>query len=167
MKQLTDFINETKKTYTFKIRVAGELPENFDTRLENALGKYDVVNFSRGKTAPITERPLDFPQLTNCEVTSFDVEVNYPTSPNVLESYIQLEVNHPASHIIVRNENDSLELQQENKEDNKPYTSLLATEDMGGESAQQHVGQTRVMDLLKELETAKKERNVDYTPQAK
>ena len=85
----------------------------------------------------------------------------------LLISAVETNAHHPASHIIVRNENDSLELQQENKEDNKPYTSLLATEDMGGESAQQHVGQTRVMDLLKELETAKKERNVDYTPQAK
>ena len=33
---------------------------------------------------------------------------------------------------------------------------------MGGESAQDQVGGAKVMDLLKELETARKERDNDY-----
>lgn len=38
---------------------------------------------------------------------------------------------------------------------------MLNTEDMGGESAQESVGDNRVMDLLKELEVARKEREID------
>ena len=38
---------------------------------------------------------------------------------------------------------------------------MLATEDMGGESAQESVGDSRVMNLLKELEVARKEREID------
>ena len=42
------------------------------------------------------------------------------------------------------------------------YVAKLTQEDMGGESAQDQVGGTKVMDLLKELETARKERDNDY-----
>ena len=68
------------------------------------------------------------------------------------------EISH--AHIIVRGENDPVERQQSEKSD-EPYESILNTEDMGGESAQQDVAGARVMDLLKELETARKEREID------
>ena len=41
------------------------------------------------------------------------------------------------------------------------YKTKLTQEDMGGESAQADVGNNRVMDLLKELEVARKEREHD------
>ena len=41
------------------------------------------------------------------------------------------------------------------------YETKLTQEDMGGESAQENVGGNRVMDLLKELEVARKEREHD------
>jgi hypothetical protein len=162
MKSLKEFLTESKKTYKFKIRAAGELPEGFVDKLETALNKYEVVSFSKGKTTPITERPLDFPQLTNCEVTTFDAEVSYPTTSHILESYLTLNTDYPASHLIVRGENEESEKYQEQKEE-KEYNALLTTEELGGESAQDQVGDKRVMDLLKELETAKKENKFDPT----
>jgi len=41
------------------------------------------------------------------------------------------------------------------------YVAKLTVEDMGGESAQESVGEDRVMNLLKELETARKEQSGD------
>ena len=41
------------------------------------------------------------------------------------------------------------------------YEAKLTKEDMGGESAQNNVGENRVMDLLKELEAARKDREHD------
>ena len=38
---------------------------------------------------------------------------------------------------------------------------MLNTEDMGGEDGQQLAGTNRVMDLLKELEDARKDREID------
>ena len=62
MKSFEQYLTESKKTYKFKIRVAGEVPEGFANTLEGALQKYDVKNLSAGKTTPITEKPLDFPR---------------------------------------------------------------------------------------------------------
>ena len=161
MTTLEKYLFESKKTYKFKIRAAGELPEGFEDCLETALNKYQIVNFTKGKRTPITERPLDFPQLQNCEVTSYDAELSYPTTNHVLESYLSLELNFPDTHLSVHTDSEPLELEQTIDKNEKDYTSLLATEDLGGESAQDKVGENRVMDLLKELEQARKENEFD------
>ena len=85
MKSFTEFLTESKKTYPFKIGVAGDLPENFVDMLETCLEKYNLSNLSTGKKTPIQERPLDFPQLENMEVTYFEAEVNYPTTSQVMQ----------------------------------------------------------------------------------
>jgi len=160
MKSFSEILNESKKTYKFLIRVAGELPEGFEEQLKVNLGKFDMVSLSGPKRSPISEKPLDFPQLQNMEVNHFEAEVNYPTTSHILERYLvdNCSINH--SHIVVRIPGEPIELQQEPTSD-EPYEALLNTEDMGGESAQQAVAGNRVMDLLKELETARKEREID------
>ena len=161
MKTFAEFLTESKKTYKFKVRVAGELPENFTDRLESAMTKYDIVGISSGKKTPITEKPLDFPQLSNCEVTHFEVEVNYPVTAFVLEQYLVTETGVGHSHIIVRGDGDPIEEYQTGTDEDKPYEALLNTEELGGESGQDSVGENRTMDLLKELEVARKERAID------
>lgn len=162
MKTFADYLTESKKTYEFKIGVAGPLPEGMEDKLETVLQKYKLLNFSKGKTTPIQERPLDFPQLQNMEVTYFEVELAYPTTVQVMQEYLGKSCSIDQSHIIVRNPNEPQEEYQESKSD-APYESLLATEEMASESAQDSVAGNRVMDLLKELENARKERDSETT----
>ena len=156
MKSFKEFLTESKKTYEFKIGVAGELPEGFQDRFEESLKKFNLINVSAGKKTPIQERPLDFPQLQNTEVTYFEAEVEYPTTSQVMQEYVGKCCTIPQSHIIVRNANDPREEYQESKDD-APYETMLTTEEMGGESAQESVGGDRVMSLLKELEKVREE----------
>ena len=160
MKSFKEHLTESKKTYEFKIGVAGALPEGFTDHLETAMQKFSVVNMSNGKKTPIQERPLDFPQLQNMEVTYFEVEVNYPTTPQVLQEYVGKCCNIDQAHVIVRNANDPREDYQQEKE-NTAYEPVLTTEEMGGESAQDSVAGNRVMDLLKELEKDRSDREHD------
>lgn len=166
MKTFSDFLTESQKTYSFIIRVAGELPDGFADDLETGLDKFKLVNLSSGKTSPIQSRPLDFPQLENCEVTTYEAEVQYPTTPQVLQNYIANCCGCHLSNIAVRNEGDPLEAVQADKDDDAPYEPLLDNEDMGGESAQDSVGPNRVMELLKELEKDRAEREVDPVAEA-
>ena len=53
MKKFTEFLTESQKTYKFKVRVAGELPEKFEDHMEMNLNKYEVINMSAGKSTPI------------------------------------------------------------------------------------------------------------------
>jgi len=160
MKTFKEFLTESKKTYKFLIKVAGELPEGFADSLKRNLEKFDLVKVSAGKRTPIQESPLDFPQLQNMEVTVFEAEVNYPTTGFVLQNYLADNCMIAKNRWVVRGENEPLERQQ-SIEEKDTYEPLLATADMGGESAQDKVAGNRVMDLLKELEVARKERNVE------
>lgn len=163
MRSFTQILNEAKKPYPFKIGIAGELPEGFADHLETALKKFGVSSLTSGKTTPIQERPLDFPQLQNMEVTYFDAEIDYPTTPQVLRSYLGTFCSVTEACIMVRRSDEPLERYQEGMpaEDAEAYETLLTKEDMGGTSAQPDVGGNRVMELLKELEQARKEREHD------
>lgn len=160
MKSFSEYLTESKKTYDFKIGVAGDYATDCKAGIESALGKYGVVKVTDGKRVPISKRPLDFPQLENIDVTYFEAEVTYPTTVQVLQEYLGKCCNIPQSNIIVRDPLAPQEAYQEEKE-NEPYEAMLNTEDMGGESAQESVAGNRVMDLLKELEVARKEREID------
>lgn len=160
MKNFVDYLTESKKTYSFKIGVAGTLPEGFQERMKTALEKYSIESFSTGKKTPIQERPLDFPNLENMEVTYFDVDLNYPTTSQVLEEYLGHSCSVHRSHIIVRNPNEPVEAQQ-NTQTTETYEPLLTNTELESVSSQNSVGGDRVMDLLKELENARKERDHD------
>lgn len=163
MGNFIDILTESKKTYKFKIRYAGEVPEHFEDRLEMSLKKYDLLNLTKGKTTPIAEKPLDFPQLQNLEVTHWETEVNYPITSHLLQEYIVDQCNIDKAYIVVRGENDPIELQQDEIGEEKPYEALLDTEDMGqaDKDAQKKIAGDRVMDLLKELQKERSERTND------
>ena len=158
MKTFAQILQESKKTYSFNIGIAGELAEGIEDRLESVLKKFNVLSFTKGKKTPIQKRPLDFPQLENTEVTVFETSVEYPTTTQVLQNYLGNCCNIPQSHIIVRNPGDPREAYQEEATD-EPYDVLLTQEELGGESAQNEVADNRTMELLKELETARAERD--------
>ena len=154
-----ELYEQKTKTYDFIIGVAGDLPENFVTTLETSLKRFDVVNLTKTKTTPIQERPLDFPQQQNVQVHFFNTTIRYPTTPQILREFISQTCGVHASNVIVRYPDEPIEKYQETVE-KEPYESLLDTP-LGGESAQHSVGSNRVMELMKELEKARAEREHD------
>ena len=162
MKHFNEYLTEAKKTYNFKLRAAGELPPKFENNLELALNKYEIIKCQKVKTTPITETPLDFPRLSNMEVSHFDVELGYPTTTHVLANYLTAELSFPDTHLSIRNENDPMD-EYIKQDESEPYEPLITNPELGGESCQDKVGDNRVMDLLKELEVARKERAVNFS----
>lgn len=160
MKSFKAILSESGKTYSFKIGLAGSLPDDVDKKLEVALKKFDAQSISKGKSTPIQERPLDFPRLQNTEVTYYDIELRYPTTTQVLQEYLGQQCCIHQSYIIVRSPGEPQEAYQAEKSDD-PYESILNTEEMGGESAQESVGGSRIMSLLQELEKSREENHHD------
>jgi hypothetical protein len=84
MKTFKDYLTESKKVYSFKVKVAGEIPESFEDRLKERLGRCKVVAFEKLTTTPVQKVPLDFPMLSNKEVTIYEVVTEYPiTAPEI------------------------------------------------------------------------------------
>lgn len=84
-KTLREYLAENKKVYSFKIKIAGDIPENFEKDVKSGLEKVTVLVFDKLKSTPIQKQPLDFPEITNVEVTSYNVVLEYPiTSPEII-----------------------------------------------------------------------------------
>ena len=96
------YLAEATKQYDFVLKFAGTLDENFEDSLEVALKKFDVANMSAGKKTPIQSLPLDFPELTNTEVTVYETTLNYPTTQFELRNYLADVLNMQQDYVRVR-----------------------------------------------------------------
>ena len=116
MSTFKDYLTESAKSYDYKIKVAGVLADDFASKLESALAKFEVAKMSAGKKTPIMTMPLDFPHLSNEEVTIFDVTTNYPASSGVMKEYLSDYLGVNASKIVVRKPGEPTEEYQEPKQ---------------------------------------------------
>ena len=114
MSTFTQYLAESSKSYDYKIKVAGVLADDFASKLESALAKFEVAKMSAGKKTPIMTLPLDFPALSNEQVTIFDVTTNYPASQRVMHEYLSDILRVPATHIVVRKPGEPTEEYQDN-----------------------------------------------------
>jgi hypothetical protein len=166
MKSFTEYLTESKKTYEFKIKVAGDLKETFQAELKSAMEKFAVASLSTGKRTPIQEVPLDFPTLKNANVTVFDLAVHYPTTPQVLEAYIGQICGCPAGTVVVKTANDPSEEYQKQLDD-KATPILGEEQDDADNSGQELVGEKRISSFLKDIAQASKDRSCEGQPKEK
>jgi len=157
MKSFTEYLTESKEEhkYSFKIKIAGDLPEHCEDVMETALQKYQIGKFAKTKTTPIQKKLNDFPELENLEVHMFDVELDYPTTSLVLSNYVAEQTGIPLARVRVRSlgEESESELNVEHAElDSK---SLLTSE-LAKENHQGMVGDKGVASFLKELSKERK-----------
>ena len=113
MSTFKDYLTESTKSYDYKIKIAGVSKDIDKNALETALQKFDLASMSAGKTTPIMTLPLDFPALSNEQVTIFDVTTNYPESPRVMHEYLSDLLRIPATHIVVRKPGEPTEQYQD------------------------------------------------------
>jgi hypothetical protein len=124
MSEFKKFLAEASKQYDFVIKIAGELPESFENKLETALSKYEIANLSSAKKTPIQKLPLDFPELKNTEVTVYETTVNYPVTTTELKQYLADYFSHDLNKIRVRKPGEPYEEYQVDTEV-KPYEAKL------------------------------------------
>jgi hypothetical protein len=108
MKTFKDYLTESKKVYSFKVKVAGDVPENFQDNLKKCLEKYQVVTFDK-MTTPIQETPMDFPEVTNRAITVYDLVLEYPITGPEIAAYVK-EQGVPEEFFRVRNSSDPSEI---------------------------------------------------------
>jgi hypothetical protein len=104
MKTFKEYLQEglqTKK-YPFRVKVAGMFTAEQEDKLKSMLDRYKVDSFKKVGTTPIQELPLDFPQVKNCEVSIYEVTLDYPTTQHELTEYIGAGLGVNKSHLAIR-----------------------------------------------------------------
>ena len=156
MSTFKDYLTESTKSYDYKIKIAGE-PKDIDKNaLETALQKFDLASMSAGKSTPIMTLPLDFPRLSNEQVTIFDVTTNYPESPRVMHEYLSDLLRIPMTHIVVKkpgepSEEYQDEMQVAKKSEYATKLQDIEMKDAPKVNAEDYHSTKANMGLLKEL----------------
>jgi hypothetical protein len=130
MKKFREYLTESAKEYSFRLKFA-DLPDDFNIeKLEIALEKYELKSLSKPKKTPIQEHPLDFQTLQNADVSIVDATVSYPVTPAELHNYLSFVLRYPASHMVVINKDHPEEIAREEAvaKGDEEYESLLDTD---------------------------------------
>lgn len=166
MKSFIDYLSESveEKKYTFKIKIAGDLPEHCEDVMETALQQYKVSRFTKGKSSPIQANLLDFPNIKNAAMTVYEAEVDYPATSAVIAELIASKTGINRECIRVRTplEEANFEIENENAIDAKSEKKeALLTQDYTKENNQGLFGDKQVSNFLKELSKQRKESKVE------
>lgn len=117
MKTFKEYLAESQKTYSFKIKVAGDLPESFVENLKTSLDRCKVSKLSKVNSTPIQAQPMDFPNLKNCEVHVFEVICEYPiTVPEIANDIKSVGIDESCFRVRGSNEADLEEVKIEDSD---------------------------------------------------
>lgn len=160
MKTFKEYLAESKKAYSFKIKVAGELPEKFQENLKTQLDRCKVLTLEKVTTTPVQKLPLDFPTLENKEVTVFEVVCEYPiTGPEIVSSIRDMGLSEDCFR--VRGSGEPSELDQL-VVDNEPSGHSLLNDNQYKETTnikhKEYFGDDFNKGFLKDLEKSAKNR---------
>lgn len=81
MKSFAQYLIESKQTYNYRIKIAGDVSADLMDKLKKQLQEFDVVSYSEPKTTPVQKQLADFPNVNNERMTFVDVTFNYPAFP--------------------------------------------------------------------------------------
>ena len=160
MKTFREYLAESKKVYSFKVKVAGDIPENFEKDLKERLEKHKVITFAKMKTTPVQKTPLDFPELTNKEVTTFDVVLEYPVTAPEISSDIR-DMGVEESCYRVRGSGEPSEIDQLTLDDEPSEEPILTDSEYKDSDKVKHkdyFGDDFNKSFLKDLAKTAKER---------
>lgn len=115
MKSFTEYLTESKKTYSFKVKVAGDVTSEQEGHLKSMLDRFSVAEFKKIGKTPIQSLPLDFPQVKNCEVSIYEVTLDYPTTSFELTEYIANHLQVSKQNLVVRSPHEPSEEYQTEK----------------------------------------------------
>jgi len=90
MKHFRDYLIESERTYSYRIKFAGDVPSEFMKAFRAKLDQFDPVKVSDVKTTPIQARTPDFPAYSNERVSTVEVEFRYPAIDAQIRQIAQL-----------------------------------------------------------------------------
>jgi hypothetical protein len=116
MKPFKEYLSEGSKKYDFRVKIAGDVSKDNETKLESILSKFKIASFKKLASTPVQQFPLYFPKLTNSTVNIYEVSLDYPTTQFELTEYIASGLAIAKENLAVRRPGEPSEEYQEPKE---------------------------------------------------
>ena len=122
----------------------------------SALAQFKVESCSTGKSIPIQETQIDFPEKKNIGVTIYDVNLSYPATTPQIREMVANQLGLTPCCVKVRNLKEEEECELNHQHDNISHESLLGS-DYSASNHQDLVGEKHKENFLKELNKTKHE----------
>jgi hypothetical protein len=90
MKNFATYLAESEKTFDYRIKFVGDLPENFLKDFKEQIKKFDPKTVSEVKTTPVLSQPQGFENYSNERVTMMDVVFRYPANRQQVAQMVEL-----------------------------------------------------------------------------
>lgn len=90
MKTFAKYLAESERTYSYRIKMVGDVPAGFVRELKEKLAQFDVIKMSDAKTTPVRKVNPDFPAFPNESMSIVDVEFRYPAIEPQIKQIAQI-----------------------------------------------------------------------------
>ena len=136
MKHFRDYLIESERTYSYRIKFAGDVPSEFLKAFKTKLDQFDPVKISDVKSTPIQARTPDFPAFSNERISTVEVEFRYPAIDAQIRQIAQLLGMDP-NRVLMQTSNYSENNQEERKAISDENQELLTNTDYPTPDAKQ------------------------------
>jgi hypothetical protein len=136
MKPFAHYLAESERVYTYRIKLAGDVPAGFERGMREKLNQFDVVKMSSPRVTPVREVIPDFPAFKNERVTIIDIDTRYPAIEPQIKQLAQLMGIDP-NRVVMNTRNYEESMTRENDEIEQENKDLLADTDYPGDTAEQ------------------------------
>lgn len=136
MKHFRDYLIESERTYSYRIKFAGDVPSEFMKAFKAKLDQFDPVKIGDVKTTPIQARTPDFPAFSNERMSTVEVEFRYPAIDAQIRQIAQLLGMDP-NRVLMQTPNYSDNNEEERKEIDDQNKELLTDTDFPAPDAKQ------------------------------
>ena len=90
MKPFAKYLAESERTYNYRIKVVGDVPDGFFKELRDKCAQFDIVKMSDAKSTPVRRAIPDFPAFPNQPMKIVDVEFKYPAIEPQIKQLAQI-----------------------------------------------------------------------------
>jgi hypothetical protein len=90
MKPFAKYLAESERTYNYRIKVVGDVPDGFFKELGDKCAQFDIVKMSDAKSTPVRRVIPDFPAFPNQPMKIVDVEFKYPAIEPQIKQLAQI-----------------------------------------------------------------------------
>jgi len=109
MKLFKEYLAESEKTYLYRIRMVGDVPADFVSKLKQRLDQFDPVRLGNIKSTPVQAQPSGFAKFPNESVSSFDLELRYPAiEPQIRQLANLLGMDPNRIQLVTQSHDDSV-----------------------------------------------------------
>jgi hypothetical protein len=112
MKSYTQYLQESKKTWKFKIKTIHELTDDQSDRIEKHLLKYDSNGLGAVKKTMLQSAPKDFPMHRGYEVFTYEFETKLSATAEQIYNEIRNMLGLNNSSFKIKSDQD-LDLDEE------------------------------------------------------